>query len=225
VGTVAFGPDADPEAVVDDLVAAGVLAATDEGLHLTDEFHAAKGVYDDSYETDERVRETVADLFGVDPEGERARAVTADELAALLALRSFLDDPPPVEALAVAAGVVAGVGPSSPVPETLREVDDDSWRDAVDGGDGDAVLTVWKRHCEPCDAMKADLDAVLAELRAVADVPVAGLDGEACPGFCRDAGVNAAPAVVCVRDGEVVEAVTGRRSPEALADLFADVYA
>jgi hypothetical protein len=225
VGTVAFGPDADPETVVDDLVSAGVLGETDDGaVFLTDAFEAAKGVYDDSYDAGSaRVRETVADLFGVDPEGERARAVSADELAALLALRSFLDDPPPVETLAVAAGVVAGVGPSSPVPDALREVDDDSWRDV--GGGGDAVVTVWKRNCEPCEAMKADLDAVLDELRAVADVPVAGLDGEACPEFCRAAGVNAAPAVVCLRDGDPVEAVTGRRSPDALAELFADVYA
>lgn len=213
----------DPEAVVDALVAAGVLEETGDGrLYLSDEFDRALAVYEDSYEGEERVRETVAELFGVDPDGERARSVTGEELAALLALRSVLDDPPPVERLAVAAGVVAGVQPASPVPDRLETVDDRSWHEFVDGGD--AVVTVWKRHCEPCDALKADLDDVLGALAAESDAPTAGLDGESCPDFCRATGVNAAPAVCCFRDGELVEAVTGRQSPADYADLFETVY-
>ena len=213
----------DPAAVVDALVAADVLDETDSGaLHLTDAFDRTRSVYEDSYEGEERVRETVAELFGVDPDGERARSVTGDELAALLALRSFDDDPPPVGRLAVAAGVVAEVGSLSPVPDRVETVDDRSWPDFVDGGD--AVVTVWKRRCEPCDALKADLDGVLAALTAETDAPVAGLDGESCPDFCRATGVDAAPAVCCFRDGELVEAVTGRRSPADYADLFEDVY-
>lgn len=219
-------PESDPEAVVDGLVDAGVLGETEAGgLYLTDAFDAARAVYHDSYadEPDETVRETVADLFDVDPDDDRARAVTRDELVALLSLRSFLDDPPSLDRLAPAAGVVSEVGPISPVPDSVPEIDDRSWHEFVDGGD--AVVTVWKRHCDPCDALKADLDAVVAELDAVdASVPVSGLDGESCPDFCRATGVNAAPAVCCFRDGRLVEAVTGRRSPAVYAELFGDVY-
>jgi hypothetical protein len=213
----------DPGAVVDALVAAGVLRETADGaLSLTDAFDRTLAVYEDSYDDEERVRETVAELFDVAPDDGRARAVTGEELAALLALRSSLDDPPPVEGLAVAAGVVAGMEPASPVPDRLEEVDDGSWHGFVGGGD--AVVTVWKRHCDPCDALKGDLDDVLAALAAESDAPTAGLDGESCPDFCRATGVNAAPAVCCFRDGELVEAVTGRRSAADYADLFETVY-
>lgn len=219
-------PESNPDAVVDSLVDAGVLVETEAGdLVLTDAFDTTRAVYHDSYadEPDETVRETVADLFDVDPGDDRARTVTRDELVALLSLRSFLDDPPPVDRLASVTGVVAAVGPVSPVPDALPEVDDRSWHEAVDGGD--AVVTVWKRDCAPCDALKSDLDEVVAALRAVdTDVSVAGLDGESCPDFCRATGVNAAPAVCCFRDGSLAEAVTGRRDPAVYAELFDDVY-
>lgn len=219
-------PASDPEGVVDALVDAGVLAETETGaLSLTAAFDATRAVYHDSYadEPDETVHETVAELFDVDPDDDRARAVTRDELVALLSLRSFLDDPPSLDRLAATTSVVAEATPVSPVPDSLPTVDDGSWHEFVDGGD--AVVTVWKRNCDPCDALKADLDAVVAELDAVdAGVSVAGLDGESCPDFCRATGVNAAPAVCCFRDGGLAEAVTGRRSPAVYAELFDDVY-
>ena len=221
------GPDPDPAAVVDGLVAAGVLGETDggDGLYLTDEFDATRAVYADSYrdEPESVVRETVAELFGVAPVGERAESVSREELVAVLSLQSHLSDPPPLDRLALAAGVVTEVGTVSPVPASMTELEDGSWHEFT--GDTSAVVTVWKRHCEPCDELKTDLDEVRSALRAVSDAPVAGVDGEACPDFCRATGVNAAPAVCCFRDGELVEAVTGRRSPSVYAELFEDVYA
>lgn len=222
----AAGVAADAEAVVDDLVAAGVLAETDDGgVHLAEEFDATKRVYHDSYaDADEsRVRETIADLFDLDPAAaaEHAASVTRDELVAFLSLRSFLDDPPARERLALMAGVVAGVGPGSPVPDAVREVDDDTYRAFLDDAP-DAVVTVWKHHCEPCDVMKNDLDGLLD---AVPDgVAVAGLDGEDCPDFRREFEVDVAPAVCCFRDGTLVETVTGRRSTATLAETFETVY-
>lgn len=214
------------EAVVDDLVAAGVLAETDDGaVHLTEAFDATKGIYHDSYADadEERVRRTLADLFDLDPDAaaEHAASVTRDELVAFLSLQSFLDDSPPRDRLALMAGVVAGVGPGSPVPDAVREVDDDTYRPFLDDAP-DAVVTVWKHHCDPCDAMKRDLDAILDAVPA--GVPVAGLDGEDCPAFRREFGVDAAPAVCCFRDGTLVETVAGRRSAESLAETFRDVY-
>lgn len=216
----------DPEALVDELVAADVLVETEDGaVHLTEAFDHTRGIYHDSYvdESEERIRETVADLFDLDPAAaaERAESITRDELVAYLSLRSFLENPPGPERLALMAGVVAGVGPGSPVPDAVETVDDDTYRAFLDDAP-DAVVTVWKHHCEPCDAMKRDLDGILD---AVPDgVPVAGLDGEACPEFCRAFEVDAAPAVYCFRDGTLAEVVTGRRSVEALTDLFEDVY-
>jgi thiol-disulfide isomerase/thioredoxin len=135
----------------------------------------------------------------------------------------FLEDPPDRERLAVMAALVAEVGPGSPVPavETLTELDDGSWRGFL-GDHPDAVVTVWKHGCEPCEAMKADLPAILEALpRRVA---VAGVDGEACPSFRRAYEVSAAPAVLCFRDGDLRATETGRKRPATLADLFESVY-
>ncbi|MFC6724147.1 hypothetical protein ACFQE1_07120 [Halobium palmae] len=56
-------------------------------------------------------------------------------------------------------------------------------------------------------------------------VAVAGVDGEDCFDFRLEYEVNAAPAVVCLRDGEHRLTETGRRSPAAFAELFDGVYA
>jgi len=225
------------ETALDHLVDVGLVAEHDGGLATTEDFEATRRVYRDTYaDADDAVfRRTVADTFGVSESTAADRiergAITREDLIAYLSVRSALDGAEPRsedsqpevddERLATMATLVAELSPGSPVPEELRELDDDSWGAFLEEHP-DAVVTVWRHDCAPCEALKADLDAVLA---ARPDgVAVAGVDGESVPTFRRRVGLDTAPAVCSFRDGECEDVTTGRQSPETYADRFAAVY-
>lgn len=218
------------EDALDHLLDAGLVDERDDGgLVTTAAFEATRRVYRDSYSSidDDAFRGTVADAFGVDEataaERIEAGTITRDDLIAYLSIRSAfeggesLDD----ERLATMATLVTELSPASPVPEAIEELDDESWREFLDASP-DAVVTVWRHDCAPCESLKGDLDAVLS---SVPDgVAVAGVDGESVPDFRRTFDVDSAPAVCCFRGGDLVDTLTGRQSPETYAERFADCY-
>jgi len=215
-----------PEAALDRLIAAGVVIEHDDGTITTDPaFEDARRVYADTYGdcTDEVFQQTIADLFGLEPAAAADRieetGVTRDELVAFLTLQSVLEASPDTEVLATMSRVVVAVEPSSPVPRSLRTLGDDEYESFLETHPN-ALLTVWKQGCAPCDAMKADLDAIVA---AVPDeVAIAGVDGDAVPQFRRAFDVTAAPSVVVISDGAHAETASGRQSPAAVEKLIAD---
>jgi hypothetical protein len=217
------------DAYVDTLVEEGVLdddEATDE-ITTTEDFEHRRHIYLDTYlDVDEaEFHESVAEAFDLESAAAAAERVEAldisrEEFATYLALSAHLDGYGVAERTEM-AGIVAEVGPKSPVPEALAELDDDTWAAFVADNDR-AVVTVWKRRCEPCEAMKDEIDELLAALPD--DAAVAGLDGESCPDFCRENEVNAAPGVAFFADGDLLEAVTGRRSPGPLGERAAELY-
>jgi thiol-disulfide isomerase/thioredoxin len=234
------------EDALDALIDAGLVAERDDGgLVTTDAFESTRRVYRDSYAgVDDAVfRSTVADAFGVSEStaAERidAGAITREDLIAYLSLRAAFDNegskipradgeagdgaatPPDDERLATMATLVAELSPGSPVPDAVPELDDESWAAFLDDHP-DAVVTVWRHDCAPCEALKADLDAVLSALPD--SVAVAGVDGESAPDFRRTFDVDTAPAVCSFRDGALEDVTTGRQSPDTYADRFAAVY-
>jgi len=225
------------EDALDALIDAGLVAERDDGLVTTETFESVRRVYRDSYANlgDDAFRQTVADAFGVDEATAAERIdsgeITRDDLIAYLSLRSAFDSEgrspsggrsqADDERLATMATLVAEISPGSPVPDVLDDLDDESWRAFLDEHP-DAVVTVWRHDCAPCEALKADLDAVLSSLPD--DVAVAGVDGESVPDFRRTFDVDAAPAVCCFRDGALEAVLTGRQSPDAYADRFSELY-
>lgn len=226
------------EDALDHLVDAGLVDERDDGgLVTTAAFEATRRVYRDSYSGigDDAFRQTVADVFGVDETtaAERidAGTITRDDLIAYLSVRSALDSvesgsadnrtASDDERLARMATLVAELSPASPVPESVEELDDESWRAFLDDHP-DAVVTVWRHDCAPCEALKDDLDAVLSALPDT--VAVAGVDGESVPDFRRTFDVDTAPAVCSFRDGDLEDVTTGRQSPDTYAERFAAVY-
>jgi hypothetical protein len=234
------------EDALDTLIAAGLVAERDDGgLVTTDDFEATRRIYRDSYgDVDDAVfRRTVADAFGVSEStaAERidAGAITREGLVAYLSLRSAFDseasETPPEggdaggegevtpddERLATMATLVSEISPGSPVPDAVTELDDDSWPDFLDEHP-DAVVTVWRHDCAPCETLKENLDAVISALPD--GVTVAGVDGESTPAFRRRFDVDTAPAVCSFRGGDLEDVTTGRQSPETYADRFAAVY-
>lgn len=221
-------PDVDVEAALDALIDAGAVNEADDGtLTTTAAFEDTRRVYHDTYAHigEDAFESTVANLFGLDRDevGSHidATGLTREELVAFLSVRSFLDDPPDRQTLAVMADIVGQIGPRSSVPSDVRELDDDSY-EAFLVERPDAMVTVWKHGCDPCEAMKEDLDAILDTVPA--DVAVGGIDGEEASGFRREFDVSAAPSVLLFRDGELRRTLTGRKSPDEVATAVEAVY-
>ncbi|ELZ73237.1 thioredoxin [Haloferax prahovense DSM 18310] len=219
---------ADPETALETLIAAGAVDEAPDGtLSTTPEFEQTLAVYHDIYGavSTEEFHRTVSDLFGVAPENVEERldefGVTRADVVAYLAAKSFLDVPVEQDSLLVMAGLLVEMTSSSPVPAALDELDDDTFESYL-ADHPDAVVFVWRRFCEPCDAMKEDLSAILD--RVPDGVAAAGVDGETADEFCRSFEVDAAPTVLYVRDGELRERASGRQTPDEVAGFFDRVY-
>ena len=218
-----------PEMLLDSLVDHGVVAIDEETdtVRTTDEFEGTRELYHDIYVevSEAEFERTVADLFDLDPADAGAvieeREITREQIIAFLALRSHIDDPVPATEVAMMAAAVTELGPGSAVPDSLREITDESYGEFLDANP-DAVVTVWKRYCDPCEAMKGELDDVLE--RVPAGIPVAGLEHVPPSAFRREFRVDAAPAVLLFRGGEVVEKFEGRTDPSTLGEAMDAVY-
>lgn len=220
------GSDADPEALFDGLVEADVLEEGEDGVRTTDDFDHTHGIYFDSYVgvDDAEFHRSVASTFGLpddDTAAElvEAEGVTREDLAQYLAIRSHVPDDVPAADLAVMAEMVGEVVPDTPVPAAVADVTDDPASFVAEHDR--AVVTVWKRFCTPCDALKPNLSDLLAEVPD--DVPAAGLDGEAAAEFCATYEVESAPAFVLFRGGESRRVLTGN-DPEGMLDAIRTVY-
>lgn len=213
----------------DELVESGVFELEDEeteAVTVSLDYERSRRVYHDTYMdvSEDEYHRSIAEVFGLESADEAAErvdelGVSREEFVNFMALRSELEGYT-ADQLARMASMVTEVGPSSPVPESLEELDDETYEAFLADNDR-AVVTVWMLFCEPCKAMKGDLDEVLAAIPS--GVAVGGLDGEKCPEFCRDAEVNVAPAFVLFEEGEKVDEVTGRTDPEPLAERITTV--
>lgn len=219
----------DPEQLFETLVEWDVLAVgEDETVTTTDEFEAVRDLYHDIYDplSDEEYHRSVASEFGLEGPEAAAEAVddldvTREQFVAYLALKSHLDAEFTREQLAQMAAVVTQVGPSSAVPPGVEEIDDDAYEAFLDEHP-DAVVTVWRRNCAPCEAMKDDLEEILASVPD--EVAVAGIEPVPPSSFRRTYRVDVAPAVLLFCGGEEVERFTGGTDPETLAEAFEEAF-
>jgi thiol-disulfide isomerase/thioredoxin len=221
------------EARIEFLLEVGVLVeeANDE-LAVSEAYDSEHGVYYDTYADidDDTFHETLASLFGMTVDEARTQTaelgITREELVAYLSLRGYFKRQAPETAvdddeLLHLAGLIAGVSPTSPVPDILVKLTDENYTAFLESNSA-AVVWVWRLHCEPCDAMKADMDAILDVVPP--DVAVAGIDGEAVTAFRQEFDVDAAPATLTFVNGDVVEVVTGRKTPEQLDAMFTAAF-
>jgi thiol-disulfide isomerase/thioredoxin len=220
----------DPEERFEFLLDRDVVVESDGRVALTEAYDRVRGVYHDTYAAVDEgtIEETVASLFDLSVEDAREQidehGITREEVIAYLALGSYLDDKGvdlDRSTQVLLAAMVADVSPESPVPDSMRELGDEEYGAFLESNP-DAVLFVWKLHCDPCDVMKGELDETLATLPE--GVAVAGVDGEDVTEFRREFDVEAAPATLTFADGEFVECVTGRRTPDQFAEMFANAY-
>jgi thiol-disulfide isomerase/thioredoxin len=219
---------ADPEARLEFLLERDLLVERDVGtIEPTSAFEDERAVYLDTYGdcSDERFRETVAELFGLTTEAaaERIEALELErwDLATFLAVRAALAADLPRDVVLELSAIVAETGRASPVPRDLRELADGDFESFVKEA-GAAVVFVFQRGCDPCDAQKADLDEVRA--RAPEGVAFAGVDGDSAPEFRRAFEVTVAPTVLLFFDGDLAATAEGYQSPETLDATFAETF-
>lgn len=220
----------DPNDLFDSLVAHDVVDEDSETgvVTITAEFERTLGIYADTYRdvSEPEFHRSIADAFGLDGAETAAtvaaeRGITRPQFSCYLALQSYLPDGIDDEAIGTMAEMVAELEAQSPVPPALTELTDETFEDYV-ATTGDCIVSVWKRHCDPCRVMKDDLEDVLSLVPE--DVDVAGVDGEAVPTFCRRYEVNTAPAFLFFRDGELRRTRTGVTPPSDLREELDAVY-
>jgi thiol-disulfide isomerase/thioredoxin len=218
----------DPEARLEFLIGRDVLVERDDGrITATQEFELDRGVYVDSYadSSDAEFRQTVAELFDLSPAQAAARieelSLSRWEIATYLTLREFISVALPADALLELAAMTADAGSASPVPLEMDELFDEDWDQFV-ADHGDVVLFVFQQACDPCEAMKRELDEIRAQ--APGDVVFAGLNGDEVPEFRREFDVTVAPTTLVFADGNLAAEREGYASPETLAETFDDAY-
>lgn len=211
-----------PDALFDALVAEDVV--TENGtVALSDDFEHRWSIYFDTYAsvTTEAFEESVADAFEISREEARNSDVTRKGLSFYLALRAHLDGEYTGAELGQMTEMVAKIGPSSPIPGDVNALTDETYSDFLTANP-DCVVSVWKRDCEPCEAVAAELPDIVGQLPD--GVAFAGIDGDDVVAFRREFEVTAAPSFLCFRDGECRATVTGRVETDALVESFRDVY-
>lgn len=222
--------ETDAETLFDALVDSDVLTvdAETDAVTTTSKFEDTRGIYYDTYMSisDADFHQAVADAFGFESKAQakeqvEALGVTREEFVAYLTLVDELDGSFTIEERSRMASMVVELEPDTPVPEEVETLTDESYEGFLTDHDH-AIVTVWKHHCDPCEAMKDDLDAILSEIPS--RVAVGGIDGENAPSFRRAYGIDSAPAMVMFENGEFREGFTGRATPERVASACAEVY-
>jgi len=231
-GTHDDAPTPQAETLVDALFDYEVLVEEDDGTVRTSEaFEHRRSINNDTYlDMDGATLEAaVSDAFDV-PEAEAREQLAAEELtpeafSTFFALKGHVDDldraPPEPGMLAAMAEVVVEVEPKSPVPPELPTLDDDGYREFIDDA-RDAVIIVFKRECEPCEATKDNLQAIAAA--APETTAFAGVNAADVPGFLGEFGVEAAPTSLIFADGELAASLRGHRPIDTYQETFAEVY-
>lgn len=217
---------ADPETALNQLIQFDAVVEDDDGtLATTIEYEDVRRIYHDTYieASHEQIITTMTDVFDI----ERSNAITQLEegvvsrtdLITYLAIDSYVDASLDPALHAMMVEILNKIDPESPVPNVVTELTDESY-DSFITEHPDALVTVWKRHCDPCRSVKADLDDILAGVPS--DVVVAGIDGENAASFRREAEITTAPAFIQYKNGEQSTVKTGRQSPDAIAEMFTD---
>lgn len=218
----------DAEARLDFLIEADVIDVDDDGsVTSTADFEDTRGIYADTYKnsSDEQFAETIADVFETSVAEAETRIeetdLTRQDLITYLSLQSHLDRDLPQDVLVLLTTMVTGVGYGSAVPDSMDELDDDTYAEYVETH-GDTVIIVWSYPCDPCRSLKEDLSELRDRLHE--SVTIAGVDGDSVGQFRSEFDVSSAPTMVLFADGEAADTIEGYLPVEVVTDRFAEVY-
>jgi thiol-disulfide isomerase/thioredoxin len=218
----------DAEARLEFLIETSVIDVDEnDSVTATEGFEDTRRIYADSYADigDEEFAQSIADVFGTTLEEARSQIEETDlsreDLYNYLSLQSHIDRDLPQDVLVLLTSMVVGVGVGSAVPESMPELDDDSYAAFLDEHD-DALVVVWSYPCDPCRSLKKDLPELLEMLPG--SVAVAGVDGNRVGRFRTEFEVTSAPTLLLFAGGDLAEKIEGYHPVESLRGPLSETY-
>lgn len=218
----------DPETRLDFLIDASVIDVGDnDSVSATLDFQDTRAIYADTYRDcdEDTFSETLAELFGVSVDEARTRIeetdLTREDVVTYLSLQSHIERDLPQDVLVLLTSMVSGIGIGSVVPDSMPELDDDTYEAFVEEH-GDAIVIVWSYPCDPCRSLKEDLPAFRETLPE--GVALAGVDGDSVGRLRQEFDVTSAPTLLFFLDGEVADTFEGYLPAEVLAERVEEVY-
>lgn len=215
----------EPEEIVEQLTAHGIVAETDDGasLQLTSSFEAE--LADEESRLADR-EASVRDLTVTITGSERRGSMIAEDPdgARFLALYEVVSRIVPdgttygtkVQMLAILDYFLEGMPPIDGVPDRFVPVNCDRVRIFL-GFCSPAVVYVWRDDCRPCSVMRANLEEAVDDLPA--DVALFGVFGPDCPALLHDEfGVAGGPTTLFTIDGAVDARLVGPYATEIVAN-------
>lgn len=202
--------------LLDDLVEAGVFDETDDGLlQPTETFtrqretcRAAAARFDES-----QLDETL-EAYGVDAGSDVDVAVLGDAMAIFELVEDVDRERGLVAARALSRADVSATAPEVPggfVPIDGEEIEPFVRRYPA------AVLYFWREDCDPCDGVRDDLEALLADGRIPETVGLGAVYGPDSAELIREEyQVAAAPTTLFFRDGAVDSRIVGNLGYDAI---------
>jgi thioredoxin 1 len=89
----------------------------------------------------------------------------------------------------------------------VRELDDATFKDAINQGARPVLVDFWAPWCPPCRALAPTIEAIAEQFAGRADV--AKLDIDRSPETAAAHGIRSIPTVLIFRDGHLVDRITG----------------
>jgi thiol-disulfide isomerase/thioredoxin len=218
----------DAEARLEFLIETSVIDVDEnDSVTATEGFEDTRRIYADSYADigDEEFAQSIADVFGTTVEEARSQIEETDlsreDLYNYLSIQSHLDRDLPQDVLVLLTSMVVGVGVGSAVPDSMPELDDDSYEEFV-ADQGDAVVIVWSYPCDPCRSLKEDLPELRDSLPE--SVAVAGVDGDKVGRLRSEFDVTSAPTMLLFSEGDLAEKIEGYHPVGRLLEPLGDAY-
>lgn len=209
----------DPEALLSELLSAGVLAEKGDELALTEAFQSERADRKADLNgagEDERseARERVAEPLGLDVEMVDLHLTATT--AALEELVGF--DAPTAARVAISMKRFEGPPPTHGAPEGFTPITGEEIPSFIDEHPA-AVLYFWREDCPSCDELRADIEALRDDGEVPDGVALASVYGPGSPQFLRaEYDVTLAPTVLFCVNGRVDSRLIGVHQPSSYAD-------
>lgn len=103
----------------------------------------------------------------------------------------------------------------------MKQLTDENFKEHTQ--DGVHVIDLWANWCGPCKMYGPIFEGVAKSFDGEGDVALYKVDIDTVPGLSTELGITSVPATVFIKDGEVVETLTGVQMANALTEAITNL--